>query len=304
MKNPYFSTFILLIFVLVVCIVPGPASTGTDVAEEDSVLLKGSHFELDERGKRTFGQCYGFESYRDIRLIGALSEKLVDAGCTFAIKVTVAEDCKLTNREGTDFQIKLKEFKDVNVYMPIGMQCRVVDLLKAGTEVIIAYSPARGSVLVLNEVYYDFRYLCVNTLTSLTDSSKVHVIDLMCEQNGEIVICNYMKSHIAINQSFTSTWFVEFERVVDMINKLRNVPNEVKKKVNIVRENLKPVEPELIALNYVLEGEDVYMIGENESNVAEENMKLMRANCLWASHLLEMFRDQKLFSNVEPDAVR
>ena len=304
MKKYYLPAFIILLTVLAVYSVPDPASPGVDLAYEDSVLLKGSHFELDERGKRSFGQCYGFESYRDIRLIGALSEKLVDAGCTFAIKVTVAEDCKLTNREGTDFQIKLKEFKDVNVYMPIGMQCRVIDLLKAGTEVIIAYSPARGPVLVLSEYYYDFRYLSVNTLTKLSDSTKVHVIDLMWEQNGEIVICNYMKSHIGINQSFTSTWYVEFERVVDMINKLRNVPNEVKKKVNFVRENLKPVKPELIALNYVLEGEDVYMVGENESNVAEENMKLMRANCLWASHLLEMFRDQKLFSNVEPDAVR
>ena len=299
MKNPYFSTFILLIFVLVVCIVPGPASTGTDVAEEDSVLLKGSHFELDERGKRTFGQCYGFESYRDIRLIGALSEKLVDAGCTFAIKVTVAEDCKLTNREGTDFQIKLKEFKDVNVYMPIGMQCRVVDLLKAGTVVTIAYSPSKGPVLLLNDNPDSSSFLVVNSVKSQVEPSKSHVIDLMKDQDAELIISNYMNMQIWISRKYAEVWAAEADRIVEQINRLRNVPDEIKKKVNAAHKKLKPVKATLASLDDALGKELEDMNNDATFVVAMENQEVLRANCLWASHLLEAFRDRETFSNVE-----
>jgi hypothetical protein len=286
---------ILLTIVLTAVFFVGCSGTNlivnnADSANEDSILLKGTRYIFDERGMKSYVKCYEVESYRDVELTGALSEKLIDAGYVFAIKVHVAEDCKMSQRVGTNFEIKLKEFNGVSVYFPINMGRCIGDKLKAGTEVMIAYSPKAGSVLLLNEKSDNSIILSINSLDNKSQLLTSHVIDLMKERDAELIICDVMNQHTLLNQTYTSIWYDEFNRVLKEINNLRNVPSGIKKKVNAVHGKLKPLKATLDELNSSLAKELEDMNNDAGLSVASENMDLMRAHCLWASHILSVFR--------------
>lgn len=298
MKKSYLSVLIVFAVLLAGCSGLGQA---TAAADEDSVLIKGTQFVLDENGKRTFGQSYDIKSYKQVELVGCLSEKLIDAGYVFAIKVHVAEDCKLSQKEGEDFDIKLKEFSSISVYMPIGMERRTVDSLKAGAVVTIAYSPLKGPVLLLSDNPDGSAFLVVNRVTSQNEPSNSHIIDLMRGQDLELIICNYMKTQTGIYQKYIGVWAAEAERVVGQINSLRNVPDEIKNKVNAAHKKLKPVKATMSKLDDALGEELEEMNNDVALAVAMENQDLIRAHSLWVSHLLEIFRDQKAFSNTAPN---
>ena len=296
MKNLNYLASSFLMILCAGCSGPSPA---TAAADEDSVLIKGTQFELDESGKRTFGRSYDIKGYKDIDLVGALSEKLIDAGYVFAIKVQVTEDCKLSQKEGTNFDIKLKEFNSASVYMPIGMERTLGDSLRAGAVVTIAYSPSKGPVLLLNDNPDSSSFLVVNSVKSQVEPSKSHVIDLMKDQDAELIISNYMNMQIWISRKYAEVWAAEADRIVEQINRLRNVPDEIKKKVNAAHKKLKPVKATLASLDDALGKELEDMNNDATFVVAMENQEVLRANCLWASHLLEAFRDRETFSNVE-----
>ena len=299
---------ILLTVILTTVLLAGcssiPKAENADLTDEDSILLKGTQYILDENGKRTFGRCYDVKSYRDVELTGSLNEKLIDAGYTFAVKTKVAEDCKLSGRAGTNFDIKLQGFERVSVYFPISMGRRLGDTVRVGTVVTIAYSPKAGPILLLQKNPETSPSLIINSLVNKSDISTSHVIDLIYQRDAELIICDMMNQHTILNQNYTNIWAAEFDRVVGQINTLRNVPPEIKKKVNAVHSKLKPLKSNLSSLNSSLEKALEDMNNDAGLAVALENNHLMRAHCLWALHLLEVFRDRDVFTNVEPDQVR
>lgn len=304
MKKNILLAVILTIVLFTGCSSAIPKAENADLTDEDSILLKGTQYILDENGKRTFGRCYDVKSYGGVELTGSLNEKLIDAGYTFAVKIKIAEDCNLSGRAGTNFDIKLQGFERVSVYFPISMGRRLGDILRVGTLVTIAYSPKAGSILLLQENPETSPRLMINSLANKSDISMSHVIDLIYQRDAELIICDMMRQHTILSQHYTNIWAAEFDRVVGHINTLRNVPPEIKKNVNAVHSKLKPLKSCLVSLNSSLEKELEDMNNDAELSVASENMDLMRAHCLWASHLLEVFRDRDVFTNEAPDQVR
>lgn len=300
MKKSILLTVILTTVLLAGCSSGIPKAENADLTDEDSILLKGTQYILDENGKRTFGRCYDVKSYRDVELTGSLNEKLIDAGFTFAVKIKVAEDCKLSGRVGTNFDVKLQGFERVSVYFPISMGRRVGDTVRAGTVVTIAYSPKAGPILLLQGNPETSPTLIINSLAIKSDILALHVIDLIYLRDAGLIICDMLNQHTILNQNHSNIWAAEFDRVVGQINTLRNVPQGIKKKVNAIHSKLKPLKSGLASLNSSLEKELEDMNNDAGLAVASENKDLMRAHCLWASHLLEVFRDRDVFTNVEP----